>query len=151
MRVSTYNFLLEYIYYPSLYLYFLLYTNTGCIYEIKCSSFIFYCFSIYLFIYIFIYLFRVANFMHNINIIHRSFSPTALFPCLVDCLSFSLHCPVCFLALPISLICPFLCLLPMPTSFCLCLLPMPFSSTYAFLLRLFYLPSAYSFFVLIYL
>ena len=46
-----------------------------------------------------------------VNVIHLSLSSTALFPCLVGCLSFSLTCP-------------FLCLLPMPTSFCLCLLPL---------------------------
>ena len=95
-------------------------------------------FIIFLFIYLFIYLFRAANFMHNINIIHRSFSPTALFPCLAGCLSFSLPCPACFLALPIFLTCPFLCLLPMPTSFCLFLLPIPFSFAFCLFIPLFF-------------
>ena len=71
----------------------------------------FYSFSIYLFI----YLFRAAKFMCNINIIHRSFSPTALFPCLTGCLSFSLPCPACFLALPIS---SAFSLFPCPAYFC---------------------------------
>ena len=84
---------------------------------------------IYLFIYLYIYyIYRAANFMHNINIIHRSFSPTSLFPCLAGCLSFFLPCPACFLVLPISWTCPFLCLLP--TSFCLCLFPMPSAYSY---------------------
>ena len=52
--------------------------------------------------------------MHNINIIHRPFSPTTLFPCLAGCLTFSLPCPVCFLALPIS---SAFCLFPCPAYF----------------------------------
>ena len=86
--------------------------------------FLIYFFPIYIFIYLFIYLFRAANFMHNINIIHRSFFPTALphrFPCL----------SLPFLALPVSLPCLIPCpayayfLLPMPSSYAyfLCLLP----------------------------
>ena len=99
------------------------------------SHLYFYCFPIYLFIYsfihlfiysfiyLFIYLFRAANFMHSINIIHRSFFPTAL----------PHRLPFLFLALSVSLPCLILCpayflVLPMPTSFCLCLLPMPISS-----------------------
>ena len=67
--------------------------------------------------------------MHNINIIHRSFFPTAL-PCLIGCLSFSLP----FLSLPCLFPCPAYFLdLPMPTSFCLCLLPMPISSAFCLL------------------
>ena len=85
---------------------------------------------IYLFIYIFIYLFRAANFMHNINIIHRSFFPTAL-PHRLPFLFLALP----FLALPVSLPCLIPCRayfldLPMHTSFCLCLLPMPISSAF---------------------
>ena len=66
--------------------------------------------------------------MHNINIIHRSFPPTALFPCLAGCLSFSLPCPACFLDLPISSV---FCLFPCPAYFCAlpislpCLFPCP--------------------------
>ena len=64
--------------------------------------------------------------MHNINIIHRSFFPTAL-PCLTGCLSFSLP----FLSLPCLFPCPaYFHDLPMPTSFCLCLLPKPISSAF---------------------
>ena len=70
----------------------------------------FYCFPIY----IFIYLFHAAKFMHNINMIHRSFSPTTLFPCLAGCLTFSLPCPACFHALPIS---SAFCLFPFPAYF----------------------------------
>ena len=82
--------------------------------------------------------------MHNINIIHRSFSPTALFPYIAGCLSFSLPCPSCFLALPISsAFCLFTCpafFLALPISLtCPCLLP----SAYAFFLCLFPLPCAY--------
>ena len=91
-------------------------------YEIQCFSFI----------YRFIYLLCAANFIHNINIIHRSFFPTAL-RCLTGFLSFffslpylSLPClfpfPAYFLALPISLTCP--CLLPSAYAFFL----LPFSS-----------------------
>ena len=85
----------------------------------------------YLYIYFFIYLFRAANFMHNINIIHRSFFPTAL-PHRLPCLSLALPylslpcllpCPACFLALPNSL--PCLCLLPSAYAFFLCLFPLP--------------------------
>ena len=83
----------------------------------------FYCFPIYLFI----YLFRAAKFMHNINIIHRSFSPTTLFPCLAGCLTFSLPCPAYFLALPYFLASPvafpFPCL-ALPVSLP-CLFPLP--------------------------
>ena len=91
------------------------------------SHLFFYFFS-YLFIYLFIYLFRAANFMHNINIIHRSFFPTAL-PHRLPFLFLALP----FLALPVSLPClipcpAYLLNLPIPTSFCLCLLPMPISS-----------------------
>ena len=85
-------------------------------YEIQCFSFIFLFFS---------YLF---NFMHNINIIHRSFFPTAL-PHRLPFLFIALP----FLVLPVSLPCLILCTtyfldLLMPTSFCLyafflCLLP----------------------------
>ena len=86
----------------------------------------------YLFIYLFIYLFRAANFMHNINIIHRSFFPTALphrLPFLFLALPF--FALARFLALPNSLPCLFPCpahayfLLPMPYSYAyvLCLLP----------------------------
>ena len=81
----------------------------------------------HLFIDLYIYL-CAANFMHNINIIHRSFFPSAL-PCLTGCLSFSLP----FLSLPCLFPLPFLFpwpahayfLLPMPTSYAyfLCLLP----------------------------
>ena len=60
--------------------------------------------------------------MHNINIIHRSFPPTALFPCLAG--SFPFPC----LALPVSLICLFplhsACFLALPT-FVPCLFPFP--------------------------
>ena len=89
------------------------------------SHLFFYCFPIYLFIYLFIYLCRAANFMHNINIIHRSFFPTAL----PHRLSF-LFLALPFLALPVSLPCLIPCPayfldLPMPTSFCLCLFPLP--------------------------
>ena len=78
--------------------------------------------------YLFVYLFRSANFMHNINIIHRSFFPTAL----PHRLPF-LFLAVPFLALPVSLPCLIPCPayfldLRMPTSFCLCLLPMPIST-----------------------
>ena len=98
-------------------------------YEIQCFSFIFLLFS-YLFIYLFIYLFRAANFMHNINIIHRSFFPTAL-PHRLPFLFLALP----LLALPVSLPCLIPCPayfldLPMPTSFCLCLLPLPISSAF---------------------
>ena len=61
-----------------------------------------------LFIYLFIYLFRAANFMHNINIIHRSFFPTALphrLPFLFLALPF--FALAHFLALPNSLPCLF--------------------------------------------
>ena len=86
----------------------------------------------YLFIYLFIYLFRAANFMHNINIIHRSFFPTALphrLPFLFLALPF--FALARFLALPNSLPCLFpwpahaYFLLPMPYSYAyvLCLLP----------------------------
>ena len=97
--------------------------------EIQCFSFIFLLFS-YLFIYLFMYLFRAANFMHNINIIHWSFFPTAL-PHWLPFLFLALH----FLALPVSLPCLIPCPayfldLPMPTSLCLCLLPMPISSAF---------------------
>ena len=71
--------------------------------------FFFYCFPIYLFIY-----FMLQKFMHNINIIHRSFSPTTLFPCLAGCLTFSLPCPACLHALPIS---SAFCLFPCPAYF----------------------------------
>ena len=89
-----------------------------------------YFFIVFLFIYLFIYLFRAANFMHNINIIHQSFFPTAL-PNRLPFLFIALH----FLALPVSLPCLIPCPvyfldLPMPTSFCLCLLPMPISSAF---------------------
>ena len=102
----------------------------------------------YLFIYLFIYmyLFRAANFMHNINIIHRSFFPTALphrLPFVFLALPF--FALARFLALPNSLTCLptlpcpayayFLCLLPvscpayscaLPVSLpCLCLFPLP--------------------------
>ena len=85
------------------------------------SHLFFYCFPIYLFI----YLFRAANFMHNINIIHRSFFPTAL-PHRLPFLFLALP----FLALPVSFPCLIPCPayfldLPMPTSFCLCLFPLP--------------------------
>ena len=94
-------------------------------YEIQCFSFILLLFS-YLFIYLFIYLFRAANFMHHINIIHRSFFLTAL----PDRLPF-LFLALPFLALPVSLPCLIPCpahayfLLPMPTSYAyfICLLP----------------------------
>ena len=80
----------------------------------------------YLFIYLFIYLFRAANVMHNINIIHWSFFPTAL-PHRLPFLFLALP----FLALPNSLPCLFpwpahaYFLPPMPTSYAyfLCLLP----------------------------
>ena len=95
---------------------------------------------IYLFIYIFIYLFRAANFMYNINKIHRSFFPTALphrliflflalpFLSLPNSLPCLFPCPAYFLALPIFFPClfPFPAYFldrPMPTSLCLCLLP----------------------------
>ena len=85
-----------------------------------------------LFIYLFIYLFCAANFMHNIDIIHWSFFPTALphrLPFLFLVLPF--FALACFLALPNSLPCLFpwpahaYFLLPMPYSFAyfLCLLP----------------------------
>ena len=94
---------------------------------------------IFFIVFLFIYLFHAAKFMHNINIIHRSFSPTTLFPCLAGCLTFSLPCPDCFHALPIS---SAFCLFPCPALFpcltcCLsfslpslpvslpCLLPLP--------------------------
>ena len=91
-----------------------------------------YFFIFFLFIYLFIYLFRAANFMHNINIIHWSFFPTALphrLPFLFLALPF--FALACFLALPNSLPCLFpwpahaYFLLPMPYSFAyfLCLLP----------------------------
>ena len=87
-------------------------------YEIQCFSFIF-----FLFIYSFIYLFRAANFMHNINIIHWSFFPTAL-PHRLPFLFLAFLCPCLF---P----CPAYILdLPMPTSFCLCLIPLPISSAF---------------------
>ena len=78
--------------------------------------------------------------MHNINIIHRSFSPTTLFPCLAGCLTFSLPCPAYFLCLlPVSLPClislprllPFLflafpaCFLALPIASAFCLFPCP--------------------------
>ena len=100
-------------------------------YEIQCFSFIFLFFS-YLFIYLYIYLFRAANFMHNINIIHRSFFPTALphrLPFLFLALPF--FALACFLALPNSLPCLFpwpahaYFLLPMPISSAFCLFPCP--------------------------
>ena len=86
----------------------------------------------YLFIYLFIYLFRAANFMHNINIIHRAFFPTAL-PHRLPFLFLFLALP--FLDLPVFLPCLIPCPayfldLPMPTSYCLCLLPMPISSAF---------------------
>ena len=86
----------------------------------------------YLFVYLFIYLFRAANFMHNINIIHRSFFPTALphrLPFLFLALPFfALALPNC---LPCLIPCPAYFLdLPMPTSFCLCLIPMPMCSAF---------------------
>ena len=74
-------------------------------------------FIVFLFIYLFIYLFRAANFMHNINIIHRSFFPTAL-PFLFLALP--------FLALPVSL--P--CLIPCPAYF----LDLPMTTSYAYFL-----------------
>ena len=77
---------------------------------------------IYLFIYSLIYLFRAANFMHNINISHRSFFPTALphrLPFLFLALPF--FALARFLALPISLTFP--CLLPSALFLCLCALP----------------------------
>ena len=81
-------------------------------------------------IYLFIYLFRAANFMHNFNIIHRSFFPTAL-PHRLPFLYLALP----FLSLPVSLPCLIPCPayfldLPMLTSFCLCLLHMPISSAF---------------------
>ena len=85
-------------------------------------------FILFIFIYLFIYIYRAAKFMRNINIIPRSFSPTALFPSLAGCLSFSLPCPACFLALPIS---SGFCLFPCPAYFCAlpislpCLCPCP--------------------------
>ena len=94
-------------------------------YEIQCFSFIF-----FLFIYLFIYLFRAANFMHNINIIHRSFFPTALphrLPFLFLALPF--FALARFLALPNSLPCLFpwpahaYFLLPYSYAYVLCLLP----------------------------
>ena len=70
--------------------------------------------------------------MHNINIIHRSFFPTAM-RCFTGCISFSLP----YLSLPCLYPCPAYFLdLPMPTSFCLCLLPLPISSASACLLAL---------------
>ena len=70
--------------------------------------------------------------MHNINLIHRSFFPTALphrLPFLFLFLALPFFALACFLALPNS--CPAYFLdLPMPTSFCLCLLPMPISSVF---------------------
>ena len=96
--------------------------------------FLVYFFIVFLFIYfifyLFIYLFRAANFMHNINIIYRSFFPTAL-PHRLPFLFLALP----FLALPVSMPylipCPAYFLdLPMPTSLCLCLLPMPIPSTF---------------------
>ena len=74
----------------------------------------------YLFVYLFIYLFRAANFMHNINIIHRSFFPTAL-PHRLPFLFLAL--PFFALALPISLTCP--CLLPSAYALFLCLCALP--------------------------
>ena len=90
--------------------------------KLSVSHFFFFFFSIYIFIYLFIYLFRAAKFMHTINIIHRSFSPTALFPCLAGCLSFSLPCPACFLTRPIS---SAFCLFPCPVYFCALLISLP--------------------------
>ena len=78
----------------------------------------------YLFVYLFIYLFRAANFMHNINIIHRSFFPTALprrLPFLFLALPF--FALACFLALPNSLPCT--CLLPSAYALFLCLCALP--------------------------
>ena len=81
--------------------------------------------SLLFFSYLFIYLFfRAANFMHNINIIHRSFFPTALphrLPFLFLALPF--FALACFLALPISLTCP--CLLPSAYALFLCLCALP--------------------------
>ena len=96
--------------------------------------FLIYFFIFFLFIYLFIYLFCAANFMHNINIIHWSFFPTALphrLPFLFLALPF--FALACFLALPNSLPCLFplpahaYFLLPMPYSFAyfLCLFPCP--------------------------
>ena len=87
---------------------------------------IYFIFIVFLFIYLFIYLFRAANFMHNINIIHRSFFPTAL-PHRLPFLFLALP----FLALSVSLPCP--CLLPSTHAYFL--LPMPSSYEY-FLCRL---------------
>ena len=124
------------IFYQDIYLFSAVYRLAVYTYEIKCFSFICYSFSIYIFIYLFIYLyiylFRAAKFMHTINIIHRSFSPTALFPCLSGCLSFSLPClfpyPAYFLCfLPVSLPCLLLCpayFLALPISMP-CLFPCP--------------------------
>ena len=117
-------------------------------------------FIVSIFIYMFIYLFCAVNFMHNINIIHRSFFPTALphrlpflflalpvlaLPVSLPCL---IPCPAYFLALPISLhcLCPcpaYFLDLPMPTSFCLCLLPMPFSSAFCLFNSLFFFSYIY--------
>ena len=76
--------------------------------------------DIYIGHFLFIYLFRAANFMHNINIIHRSFFPTALphrLPFLFLALPF--FALACFLALPTSVPCLFPCpafFLALPTS-----------------------------------
>ena len=92
--------------------------------------FLIYFFIVFLFIYSFIYLFCAVNFMHNINIIHRSFFPTAV-PHRLPFLFLALP----FLARPVSLPCLIPCPayfldLPMPTSFCLCLLPVRISSAF---------------------
>ena len=88
-------------------------------------SHLFFSYLLYIFIYLFIYLLRAANFMHNINIIHRSFFPTAL-PHRLPCLSF----PLPYLSLPCLIPCPAYAyfLLPMPSSYAyfLCLLPVSF-------------------------
>ena len=124
---------LIYIFFTRIYIFSHFYI---CIftYEIQCFSFIFLFFS-YLFIYLYIYLFRAANFMHNINIIHWSFFPTALphrLPFLFLALPF--FALACFLALPNSLPCLFpwpahayalfLCLFPLPSA---CFLSLPTS------------------------
>ena len=104
MQVSTL------IFFTRIYFYFLLYIYLDWLYIWNLVFLIYFLFFFYIFIYLFIYLFRAAKFMHNINIIHRSFSPTALFTCLAGCLSFSLPCPAYFLCLlPVSLPCLLLC------------------------------------------